>query len=91
MVFPPTQERFQKPACLIFFMRPRSLPSEKTLFPSKTTSFTRALGPSSMVKETWVPAPPILFESCLTVGKGLPFWASISLMIPSTWRALAGS
>ena len=54
-------------------------------------SFTRALGPSSMMNDTWVPAPPMRLESCLTVAKGRPFWASISLMIASTRRALAGS
>ncbi len=88
---PPSHERLKSPGCLTFFIRPRSFPSEKISLPSKTISWTFAFGPSSMTKESCCPDPPMFFASCLTVAKGRPFWASISLMIASTLRAFAGS
>ena len=76
---------------MIFFIFPRSVPSEKTSLPSKTISWTFAFGPSSMTKDSCWPEPPMFFASCLTVAKGRPFSASISLMIASTLRAFWGS
>ena len=91
MVLPQSQQRFQKPGVLIFFIFPRERLSEKTLLLSKVISLTFAFGPSSMVKVTCSPDPPMFFASCLTVPKSRPFSASISLMIFSTLRALVGS
>ena len=79
------------PGSLIFFIFPASVLSEKTVLPSKTISSTFALGPSSTMNDSCWPDPPIVLASCLTVAKARPFWASISLMIFSTLRALAGS
>ncbi|OFV86486.1 MAG: hypothetical protein A2V74_11975 [Acidobacteria bacterium RBG_16_70_10] len=91
MVLPPSQLRFQKPVVLILLIWPRSFASEKTWFPSKEISLTVALGPSSTMKETCRPAPPITFSSCFTAAKGRPFWDSISRMIASTRRHFARS
>jgi hypothetical protein len=76
---------------LIFFICPCSFPSENTLFPLNTISFTLACGPSSMMNETCIPAPPTVLASCFTVAKGRPLASSISLITPSTRRALARS
>ena len=76
---------------MTFFIRPRSLSSVNTSLPSKTICFTLALGPASITNESCWPEAPTFFASCLTVAKGSPFAASISLMIASTLRALAGS
>ena len=76
---------------MIFFIFPASVLSAKTWLPSKTISSTFALGPSSTMNESCWPDPPMFFASCLTAPKGRPFSASISLMILSTLRALAGS
>ncbi len=88
---PPSQLRLKKPGCLTFFITLRSLASENTVLPSNTISFTLALGPSSMMKDSCWPEPPMVLASCLTVAKGRPLAASISRMIDSTLRALAGS
>jgi hypothetical protein len=91
VVLPPSQDRFQKPADLIFFICLRSLPSEKTVLPVNSMDCTLVLGPSSMMKETCWPAPPTILASTFTVAASWPFSASISLMMASTRRALAGS
>ena len=70
---------------------PRSVPSLNTSLPSKTISFTFALAPSSITNDSCWPEAPTFFASCLTVANGRPLAASISLMIDSTLRALAGS
>ena len=70
---------------------PRSLPSEKTVLPSKVIFLIFAFGPSATMNESCWPAPPMFFASCLTVANGRPFWASISLMIDSTRRAFPWS
>ena len=76
----------------MFFITPAQLAVARTTsLPSKTISLSFALGPSSMMKESCWPEPPIVFASWRTVAKGRPLAASISLMIDSTLRALAWS
>ena len=91
VVFPPSQLRFQKPEGLIFFIFPASFPSEYTWFPSNTTAFTFAFGPSSITNESCSAAPPIGFASCFTLANGRAFAFNISRMIASTFLAFARS
>ena len=75
----------------MFFITPLSLSSENVSLPSKTICLTLAFGPSSMMKESCWPEPPMVLASWRTVAKGRPLAASISLMIDWTLFALAWS
>ena len=70
MLFPPSQDKFQKPFGFSFFSCPRSSPSENFSFPVKSISLICAFGPSVTMNETCCPAPPIVFASCFTVANG---------------------